>query len=77
MENDKNAVDEDQTNGYRRSADGLQSEAEANHYMREAWRKGKSLKNASAQWIGYGIMVVLQRTVKPMVGVEHQTTTLL
>ena len=28
--------------------------AEANHYMREVWRKGKSLKNASAQRIGSG-----------------------
>ena len=45
--------------------------AEANRYMREAWRKGKSLKNASAQWTNFGMMAMLQCTVKPMVGAEH------
>ena len=53
------------------------SKAEANHYMTEAWRKGTSLTNASAQWIDHDQMVVLQHTVKLRVGVEHQTTTCL
>ena len=53
------------------------SKAKANHYIREAWRKGKSLKNASAQRTSSGMMAVLQRTVKLMVGAEHQTTTCL
>ena len=48
--------------------------AEANHYMREAWQKGKSMKNASTQQTNFDLMVVLQRTIKPRVGVEHQTT---
>ena len=51
--------------------------AEANHYMRKAWRKGKSLKNVSSQWTGYDLMTVLQRTIKPRVSAEHQTTTCL
>ena len=45
--------------------------AKANHFMRKAWQKGKSLKNASTQWRGSVMIVVLQRTVKPMVGAEH------
>ena len=51
--------------------------AEANHYMREAWRNGTSLKNANAPRTNHGLMAVLQRTVKPGVGVEHQMTTCL
>ena len=51
--------------------------AEAKHYMREAWRKGKILKNVRAQRTGSNVMVVLQCTVKPMIGAEHQTTTCL
>ena len=46
----------------------------ANHYMREAGRNGKSLRNASAQRIGHNLRAVLQLTVKPRVGAEHQTT---
>ena len=45
--------------------------AEANHYIREPWRKGKSLKNASGQLTGSDMIVVLQGTVKPMVSTEH------
>ena len=52
-------------------------EAKANHYMREAWQNGKSLKNSSAQRIGSGLIAVLQRTIKPMIGAEQQTTTCL
>ena len=51
--------------------------AEAKHYMREALRKGTSLTHASAQWTNHGLIIVLQRTVKSWVGVEHQTTTCL
>ena len=50
---------------------------EANLYMRKAWRKEKSLKNASAQRIGSDMMVVLQHMVKSMTGAKHQTTTCL
>ena len=45
--------------------------------MREARRRGKILKNASAQWIDSDLMAVLQRIVKLRVGTEHQTTTYL
>ena len=44
--------------------------AESNHYMKETWRKGKRLKDASALRIGSNIMVVLQCEVKPMVGAK-------
>ena len=51
--------------------------AKTNHYMREAWQKGKSLKNASTQQIDHNLMAVLQRTIKMRVSVAHQTTTYL
>ena len=51
--------------------------AEANHCMREMWQKGKSLKYANAQWTCSDLMAILQRRIKLMVGVEHQTTTYL
>ena len=38
--------------------------AEANHYIREAQRMGKSLKNVSAQRTDHGLMAMLQRTIK-------------
>ena len=63
------------TVGPQRMDSGLK--AEANHYMRATWRKGKSLKNASAQRTGSEMMAVLPHTVKLMVGAEHQTTTCL
>ena len=50
---------------------------EANHYMRNTWRKGKVLKNVSGQWTDSGMMVVLQSMIKLMVGTEHQMTTCL
>ena len=37
----------------------------------------KSLKNANAQQTNFGLMAVLQRTVKPRVVAEYQTTTCL
>ena len=39
--------------------------AEANHYMIGARRKGKSLKNVSAQQTNSGLMAMLQRMIKP------------
>ena len=48
--------------------------AEAKHYMREAWWKGKSLKNVRSQQTSSGLMSVLQHTVKRIVGAEHQAT---
>ena len=50
------------------------AKAKANHNMREAWQKGKSLKNASTKRTGSDLMAVLQRMVKLMVGAEHQMT---
>ena len=55
----------------------LDPKAEANHCIRKAWQKGKSLKNASAQQKSFGMMAVLQCTVNPMVGSEYQMTTCL
>ena len=51
--------------------------AKANHYMREVWRKGTSMKNANAQRIDNSLIVVSQCTVKLRVGVKHQTSTCL
>ena len=51
--------------------------AKANHYIREARRKGKSPKKVSAQWTDSGLMAVLQHMVKPSFDVEHQMTTYL
>ena len=61
--------------GAQRTDSGLK--VEAKNYMKEERRNGKILKNASAQWIDHGLIVVLQRMVKSRVGVEHQTTTYL
>ena len=56
---------------------GSDPKAEANHYMREAWRNGKSLKNASAQYTNHILMAMLQHMIKLRVGAEHQMTTCL
>ena len=53
------------------------SRAEANHYIRGAQQRGKSMKNASAQLTDSGLMAMLQRTVKLRVVAKHQITTCL
>ena len=50
---------------------------EANHFIRGAHRRGKSLKNASAQRTDCSLIAMLQRMVKSKVVTEHQTTTCL
>ena len=53
------------------------SRAKANHYIRGARRRDKSLKNASTQQTNSCLMAVLQRMIKSRVVAEHQMTTCL